>query len=247
MHSSSRPILVLGARSDIGRAIAHRFAKEGHAILLAARNAETLAADAQDLKLRYPVGDRVETIGFDVTRPVKELLDRLPPSVEIGAVVCVVGDMGDQAESEVDPDLATKVMMTNYVGPANVMGALVKRMAANGVMIGISSVAGDRGRATNYVYGSAKAGFTAFLSGLRNRLAKTGIHVMTVKPGFVNTRMTAGMKLPPRLTAEPAQVAEDVYQGFVKRRDVVYTKPIWRLVMTIICAIPEGIFKKLKL
>jgi decaprenylphospho-beta-D-erythro-pentofuranosid-2-ulose 2-reductase len=230
MRATERPVLILGARSDIGRAIAHRYAREGHSIMLAARNVETLAAD------------RISLVEFDVTHPPQALLERLPSN--LGVVVCVVGDMGDQAVSERDPDAATKVMETNYVGPARVMGALVERMAPNGVMIGISSVAGDRGRATNYVYGSAKAGFTAFLSGLRNRLAKTGVHVITLKPGFVNTRMTAGMKLPKRLTAEPADVAEAVYQAHSKQKDVVYTKSIWRIVMKIICTIPEGVFKK---
>ena len=249
MHPSSRPVLVLGARSDIGRAIAHRFVQEGFAVYLAARNADGLAVDAEDIRIRYKRdAEDVRTVEFDVTRPPQELLAAMGPSeARLAAVVCVVGDMGDQKLSEADPSAAMKVMIANYVGPASVMAALVEHMAPDGVMIGISSVAGDRGRATNYVYGSAKAGFTAFLSGMRNRLAKTGIHVMTVKPGFVNTRMTAGMKLPPRLTAEPAQVAEDVFLGFVKRRDVVYTKPIWRLVMAVIRAIPEGIFKKLKL
>ncbi len=178
---------------------------------------------------------------FDVTHPPDKLHERLP--LHLGAVICVVGDMGDQAVSERDPEAATKVMMTNYVGPARVMGALVEHMDPSGTLIGISSVAGDRGRAKNYVYGSAKAGFTAFLSGLRNRLAKTGIHVMTVKPGFVATRMTAGMDLPKRLTASPEEVAEAIFEGHAKRRDVIYTRPIWSMIMTIICLIPEFSFK----
>jgi len=109
-------------------------------------------------------------------------------------------------------------------------------------------VAGDRGRGSNYVYGSAKAGFSAFLSGLRNRLAKTGVHVLTVKPGFVRTRMTAGMKLPPLLTAEPAEVGAAIFAAAEARRaDVIYVRPVWRLVMAIIRAIPERVFKRLSL
>lgn len=246
MRATERPVLILGARSDIGRAIAHRYAREGHSIMLAARNVETLAADAEDMRLRYDIAaDRISLVEFDVTHPPQALLERLPSN--LGVVVCVVGDMGDQAVSERDPDAATKVMETNYVGPARIMGALVERMAPNGVMIGISSVAGDRGRATNYVYGSAKAGLTAYLSGLRNRLAKTRVHVITVKPGFVNTRMTAGMKLPQRLTAEPTEVAEAVYQAHAKGRNVIYTRAIWRLVMAIIILIPEHFFKKMSI
>ena len=110
--------------------------------------------------------------------------------------------------------------------------------------MGISSVAGDRGRASNYVYGAAKAGFTAFLSGLRNRLAKQGVHVVTVKPGFVNTAMTAHLDLPARLTAEPQEVAAAIVKAVEKSRNIIYVRPIWRVVMAVIKAIPEAIFKK---
>jgi short-subunit dehydrogenase len=114
-----------------------------------------------------------------------------------------------------------------------------------GTIIAISSVAGDRGRAKNYIYGSAKAGFTAFLSGLRNRLAKKGVRIITVKPGFVNTSMTAGMILPKALTAEPQEVARAVFNAMARGKDVVYVRKIWRPIMIIICAIPERVFKKL--
>ena len=114
----------------------------------------------------------------------------------------------------------------------------------SGCLVGISSVAGDRGRASNYVYGSAKAGFTAFLSGLRNRLAKQNVHVVTVKPGFVNTSMTEGMDLPAKLTAEPEEVANAIVKSVEKSRDIIYVRPVWQLVMAIIRNIPERIFKK---
>ena len=164
-------------------------------------------------------------------------------------VVCVVGLLGEQRQSETDLEAAVRVMRSNYEGPATILSVVANLFEArgSGTIIGVSSVAGDRGRATNYVYGSAKAGFTAFLSGLRNRLAKKGVHVMTVKPGFVATRMTEGMKLPAALTATPDAVADQIYVGFLKRKDVVYAKAIWWLVMSVIGAIPEGVFKKLKI
>jgi decaprenylphospho-beta-D-erythro-pentofuranosid-2-ulose 2-reductase len=118
---------------------------------------------------------------------------------------------------------------------------------AGKAIIGISSVAGDRGRGSNYVYGSAKAGLTALLSGLRNSLAGRGIRVMTVKPGFVDTRMTAGMALPKLLTAQPGEVARAVINAHLRGKDVIYVKPIWRVIMTVIRAIPEFIFKKMKI
>ena len=140
-------------------------------------------------------------------------------------------------------------MRTNYVGPALLMGALAERFEqrGSGVLVGVSSVAGERGRASNYVYGSAKAGLTAFLSGLRNRLAHSGVHVVTVKPGFVRTRMTDGMDLPAWLTAKPQEVAKAVVQAIRRRRDVIYVYRLWRLLMLIIRAIPEPMFKRLRL
>jgi len=140
-------------------------------------------------------------------------------------------------------------MATNYSGPALFLlaGARFLGGGRQGCIIGISSVAGDRGRGSNFVYGSAKAGLTAFLSGLRNRLSRTGIHVMTVKPGFVATSMTAGMKLPPLLTAKPDEVARAILKAHRARRNIVYVKPVWRLIMTIIAMIPEPIFKRLSL
>jgi short-subunit dehydrogenase len=166
-----------------------------------------------------------------------------------GIVVCVVGTMGDQGESERNPQAAALVMRTNYEGPALILGLFAERMAArgNGALVGVSSVAGDRGRATNYVYGSAKAGFTAFLSGLRNRLAKQGVHVVTVKPGFVATRMTEGMDLPGALVASPEEVAEAVHRAVARHRDVIYVRLVWWPLMSVIRAIPERIFKRLKL
>jgi short-subunit dehydrogenase len=140
-------------------------------------------------------------------------------------------------------------MRTNYLDLALLLDRIAARMETDdgGTIIGISSVAGDRGRASNYIYGSAKAGFTAYLSGLRNRMAKRGVHVVTIKPGFVDTQMTAGMKLPPLLTAKPEEVARAILRAEIRRRDVVYVRPIWRLVMAIIKAIPEMGFKRLNL
>ena len=140
-------------------------------------------------------------------------------------------------------------MRTNYVGPALLLGALAERFAqrGSGVLVGVGSVAGERGRAANYVYGSAKAGFTAFLSGLRNRLFAAGVHVVTVKPGFVRTRMTDGMDLPARLTAEPEEVAAAVVRAIRRRRDVVYVRRVWRPITLILRAVPESVFKRLAL
>jgi short-subunit dehydrogenase len=240
------PVLILGAASDIGRAIAHAYAKAGRPVILAARRAQRLEPDLKDIAIRH--GVKATRAEFDVLETSKhgaflDSLGELP-----GTIVCVVGFMGDQTESEKDPAAAETVMRSNYAGPASILANAANRMAArgHGVLIGISSVAGDRGRARNYVYGSAKAGFTAYLSGMRQRFSGTGVSVITVKPGYVATRLTAGMKLPKALTAEPDEVAQAVLDAELKGRDVIYVRPVWRIVMAIICALPERIFKKTK-
>ena len=193
--------LILGARSEIAAAVAHRFAKGGYDIQLAARNAESLVTEKTDIELRYKVN--VTLHEFDALDTVSHLdfARQITPQPEI--VVSVVGYMGKQSYSERDPKAASLVMRSNFEGPASIMAlfANIFEERGSGCLVGISSVAGVRGRAKNYVYGSAKAGFSAFLSGLRNRLAKKGVHVVTVLPGFIATRITEDMNLPLRLTA----------------------------------------------
>lgn len=244
---SKGSVLILGGSSDIGLAIAHRFAAAGHHIQLCGRRPEALEADKKDIELRHEVG--VVLHNFDALdfNHYKEFVDNLEVLPEL--TVCAVGLLGEQREGERNLDQAVLVMRSNYEGPASILGVFAERFAerGTGAIVGISSVAGERGRASNYLYGSAKAGFTAFLSGLRHRLAKQGIHVMTVKPGFVRTRMTRDMDLPARLTATPEEVAEAVYAGWRKKRDTIYVKPVWRLIMLVIRCLPEPIFKRTSL
>ena len=241
------PVLILGGRSDIGLAAAHALAKRGHPVQLAARKAQNLSAEKADIELRYNVAVSLhEFDALDVTGH-EGFVDGLEVLPQI--VVCAVGVLGHQAEDQRDVEAGVQVMRANFEGPASILAVLANRFEArgSGTLVGISSVAGDRGRATNYIYGAAKAGFTAYLSGLRNRLAKKGVHVVTVLPGFVATRMTDGLDLPPKLTAEPAEVGEAIALAIEKKRNVIYVKPIWWLVMAIIRNIPEAVFKGLKL
>jgi len=241
-----KSVLILGARSDIGRAVARRFAQSGASVTLAARRADALADDLADLRIRFKVV--AEAVEFDATDGAAErFFDGLPALPDV--VVMVVGLLGDQAQSEADLDAANAVMAANYTGPACYLLAAARRMGTrgSGCIVGISSVAGDRGRQSNFVYGSAKAGFTAFLAGLRNRLFKKGVTVVTVKPGFVATAMTAGMKLPPALTAQPSEVGDAIFTAVTKGRDVIYVRPIWRLIMTVIRSVPEPVFKRLSM
>lgn len=240
-------LLILGAGSDIARAIARKYAQNGYSLYLAARRPETILADAADLKNRYSA--EAGCVKFDVTdfSSHKEFYGSLDPKP--AGVICVVGYMGEQESAQADFGEAKKVIETNYTGCVSILeiAAAVMEERKEGFIVGISSVAGDRGRATNYLYGSAKAGFSAYLSGLRNRLFGAGVKVLTVKPGFVLTKMTQGLALPPALTADPPEVAADIYRAQQKGRDILYTKWFWRFIMWAIIHLPERLFKRMRI
>ncbi|MBT8042415.1 MAG: SDR family oxidoreductase [Kiritimatiellales bacterium] len=242
-----KTVLILGASSDMAQAIAKKYASEGWGLQLAALETDLIEPLAGDLKVRS--GAEVQTMFFDATdfSSHQGAYEALEPKPD--AVVAVFGYMGDQIEARTNFEEVRKTIDINFTGMVSVFNivadAFEKR--GSGSIIAISSVAGDRGRQSNYIYGSAKAGLTTYLSGLRNRLAKKGVHVMTVKPGFCRTKMTENMELPGALTAEPEQVARAVFRGMEKKRSVVYTLWIWRWIMLIIRHIPEPIFKKMGL
>ena len=247
MNELHGPVLIIGARSDIARCVASEYARAGLEIILAARDSGRLEADAADLSLRSGVVARA--VELDVTdvdpRAFFDALGVVPRTV-----VSVVGLLGEQARAQTDAAHARAVMETNYVGPSLLLAEAAERIVAAGgvgAVIGVGSVAGDRGRKTNYVYGSAKAGFTAFLSGLRHRFAGSAIRVITVKPGFVDTAMTAGMTLPKPLVAQPEEVARAVVKACRGGAEVIYVRPVWRVIMGIITHLPEPIFKKTKM
>jgi NAD(P)-dependent dehydrogenase (short-subunit alcohol dehydrogenase family) len=245
---SPKTLLLVGGTSDVGRATALHYAGAGWRVLMTVRDAEAGRRNAEDAVARTGAEVTVLTLDLLDTFAFAAFIHRLP--VLPDTVVCVVGELGDQARAQGDLDYAAMVMRTNFEGPALLLGLFAERFLArgSGTLVGVSSVAGDRGRGSNYVYGSAKAGFTAFLSGLRNRLAPAGVRVITVKPGFVRTRMTAGMKLPPLLTAEPSEVGNAIFAAAEEGRgDVIYVRGLWRIVMTVISLLPERLFKRLRL
>ena len=240
-------VLILGAQSDIAKSLAKKFGENNYDLVLAAKNIDELKAQSTDLKVRYNVV--VDIYEFDVLKNGNHenflnKLKEIPP-----IVICAIGFMGQQKENEKNSDLRTKVLRTNYEGPINIISELanIYENRGYGTIVGISSVAGDRGRSTNYIYGSAKAGFTAFLSGLRNRLVKKNVHVLTVLPGTVYTKMTIGHKLPKIFTSYPDKIANDIFKSIIKKKDVIYTMGIWRVIMMVIKLIPERIFKRLKI
>ncbi|MDB5289925.1 MAG: short-chain dehydrogenase [Phycisphaerales bacterium] len=243
-------VLIVGASSGIGRAVARRWAASGSDVLLAGRDVEDMERSAADLRLRY--GRRVEVVPFDALdfdsheSFWRDCLDRT--GGDLAGVVMLHGWMPAQADAQNDFTLARKAIDTNYTSAVSLL-----TLAANdfekkkrGFLCVFSSVAGDRGRQSNYAYGSAKAALTAFLQGLRNRLFKSGVSVVTVKPGFVDTAMTWG--LPGLfLVASPEKVANDVFVAVGKRRAEIYTPFFWRYIMLIIKSVPEFVFKRMKL
>jgi short-subunit dehydrogenase len=245
---NNKPLLVLGGTSDIGHASALRFAKAGSRILLAGRDRAALHREAGDIATRTGVQVSVHALDILDLDSFEGFIASLPELPE--TILCVIGLLGVQTQAETDIVHASTIIRSNFEGPVLLLGMFAERLAerGTGTIVGVSSVAGERGRAANYIYGSAKAGLTAFLSGLRNRFGKTKIRVITVQPGFVRTRMTKGMTLPSLLTAEPDEVAEAIFRAVtVKPRDIIYIKPIWLIIMTIIKAIPEPVFKRLRI
>jgi len=240
--------LILGATSSMARAFARAVAAEGAAVFLAGRDTDDLARTASDCAAR---GARLaEALAFDARDPATfaALIDRLDREDGVLNAAVFVGSMPPQAEVDADPSMIDGTIADCYAGPARILHMLAGRIEERGcgTIVGVGSVAGDRGRLSNYVYGSAKAGFATYLAGLRNRLSRAGGHVVTVKPGFVDTSMTWGLE-GMFLVAPPEKVAADILRAVRKKRNVIYTPFFWALIMLIIRHIPEPIFKKLKI
>lgn len=243
----TKSALILGGASDISIALAKDLLVQGYTILLAGRNTHALNSIAADLEIRFDGNVRV--IGFDATDFLshKTFIAGLPSIPEL--TIAVFGYLGDQEKAQSDWQECERILDTNYKGAVSILNivAAAYEDQQRGTIVGISSVAGERGRQSNYFYGSAKAGFTAYLSGLRNRLYKSGVHVLTVKPGFVDTKMTENMDLPGPLTATPETVSKSIIKAINKKKSTIYTLGVWRLIMYTIKTIPEFIFKRLRL
>lgn len=239
--------LILGAASDMAIAIAEKFASKGFNIQLAARNVSRLEALQSDLAIKYT--SRVSIHEFDALAysTHESFFADLEPKPDV--TICVFGLLGDNEKAVEDWTEASMIINTNFTGAVSILNIVARYYASQraGVIAGISSVAGERGRQSNYLYGSAKAGFTAYLSGLRNSMYRYGVHVATIQPGFVYTKMTENIQLPKLLTAKPEDVGEAVYNAVITRKNVVFVKWYWRYIMTIVKTIPEFIFKKLKM
>lgn len=243
-------LLVLGATSDMARAVAFEFCSNGWNLFLAARDVEAAKTVARDLALRTGRDeDAFEVFAFDAlaTETHASFWNGLPSSPD--GVLCAIGGGGDPSLAEHDSSLADHIMRVNFTGlvPILLLAADAFEARGSGLIIGIGSVAGDRGRAANYIYGSAKAGFATFLGGLQNRLAGKGVSVIIVKSGPAYTKMSEGLELNPLLTARPREIGRSIYSAYTKKRSTIYVKPVWRLIMLIITHIPAFIFNRMNL
>jgi decaprenylphospho-beta-D-erythro-pentofuranosid-2-ulose 2-reductase len=246
-----KSVAVLGATSAIARATAHAFARDGYAVVLGAHDAAENELVAADIRTRFDVV--AHALPFDAgdfgshdafLDGCEEALGGLPT----GFVLCF-GYMAEQADCQQDFELLRKTIDINVTGTASILEKIAGRFEArkSGFITVLSSVAGDRGRQSNYIYGAAKAGLSAYLQGLRNRLYKSNVQVTTVKPGFVDTKMTYGLPLPGPLVASPEAAGQAIYRATVKGKNEVYVPFFWRHIMLIIKYIPEWQFKKMGL
>jgi decaprenylphospho-beta-D-erythro-pentofuranosid-2-ulose 2-reductase len=249
ISTTPRKILVLGATSGIAEATCRIWAAHGDSFFLVGRNAEKLAAVATDLRVRGASYVDTAVADLDDTDNHPSLLAHAINSLTgMDIAYLAHGVLGDQPRAEQDFNTAANIFHTNLIAPVSLLTWLanfcVQRHA--GTLAVISSVAGDRGRKSNYLYGSSKAGLSAFLAGLRNRVDREGVTVLTIKPGPVKTAMTAGMKGSEKF-ADADKVAKSIAAAIDARKDILYVPFIWQPIMFIIRNIPERIFKKLNL
>lgn len=242
-------ILIIGATSAIAYETAKCFAKDGAELFLVARSSEKLEAVQNDLKVRG--AKRAESYVLDVSQldqheaMIRSAIETLG---ELDMVLIAHGTLSDQRLSQQNVTKTLEEFTTNCTSVISLLTLLANYFEPRkrGCIAVITSVAGDRGRNSNYVYGAAKGAVSVFLQGLRSRLAKSGVAVVTVKPGFVDTPMTASMRKG-LLFASPRKVGEGIYYAMLKGREVVYLPWFWRPIMLVVKSIPEPIFKKLSI
>ena len=246
-----RSVLVLGGGSDIGLATAQRLVQRGaRRVILAARKPDDLAEAAASL--RASGASTVETVAFDAdafeTHPA--FLEQIfaGPGGDIDVVVFAFGVLADQVRAEADAAYTLDVLRTNFLGAVSVLMPLADRMAAqgHGCIVVLSSVAGERGRRSNYVYGSSKAGLDVFCQGLGDRLAPLGVQVLVVRPGFVRSKMTKGLKAAP-FAVSPEEVAGVIVAGMASGAPVVWAPPRVRWIMSAIRHLPRPLFRRLEI
>jgi len=242
-------VLIIGATSAIAQEVAKLYAAQGSQLFLVARDKQKLEQVAQDLLVRGV--SAVDSLALDLVNIEQHdtLVNKAAEKLgNIDIVLIAHGTLPDQKLCETSITQTLYELQVNLLSTVSLLTILANlfEKQRGGCIAVISSVAGDRGRQSNYIYGAAKGGLSIFLQGLRNRLTKAGVSVLTIKPGFVITPMTAEFKKG-FLWAQPRQVAEAIVTAIHKRKSLVYVPWFWRWIMVIIRAIPESIFKRLSL
>jgi decaprenylphospho-beta-D-erythro-pentofuranosid-2-ulose 2-reductase len=243
---SPQSLLLLGGTSEIGLAVAERYARQRPLrITLAARPSERLDAAARRLR---DAGATVSTLPFDARQPDThtEVIEKAFADGDIDVTIVAFGILGDQEEAWTNVDVARELAEVNYVAAVTVGVPLAERLRkqGHGALVALSSAAGERARRSNFVYGSTKAGFDAFYTGLTYALKPHGVTVSVIRPGFVKTKMTDGLKAAP-LSQTPEQVAEVVVNAVRNRREQAWAPAAFRPVMSILRHVPRPIFRKL--
>ena len=250
LRSHSRTVAVFGATSAIATAVARRYAEAGHRLVLAGRDTAGLAALEADLAVRGALAIAILHGDFAQLETLPGLVgaawDRFGG---LDVALIAYGTMADQAEAERDAATTVAMLTVNLTGTAVLLNELANRFQSRGcgTIAAITSVAGDRGRKSNYVYGAAKGGLQRLLEGLRHRLAPAGVAVVDIRPGYVATRMTAHLDRSSPLWATPEKVASDIVQAIRAERPVCYTPGFWRLIMLAVRATPRFIFHRTSL
>ncbi|MDR2205044.1 MAG: SDR family NAD(P)-dependent oxidoreductase [Flavobacteriaceae bacterium] len=241
-------MIILGSTSEIAQAFVEKVLSENHkfeTVYFLSSDPETTEKFAKHITVKYSQHSEIIPLDLQQETDMSKF-----DFIHSDLLFCAVGFLGLGTEDGLYNNRNTeKIIDINYAKLVPVLNYFAQKMESEsrGTMIVLSSVAGERGRQSNFIYGSAKAGLTAYLSGLRNYLSSKKVHVLTVKPGFMKTKMTEGLPLNPKLTATPKQAANCMYKAWKKQKNVVYVLPIWRIIMLIIRNIPEFIFKKMKL
>ena len=243
-----RKLMIIGASSAIAEATARLFAMDGDRMFLVGRDSARLEAIADDLRVRGAA--QVATAIMDATDDdlhagvVEQAIAEMDG---LNTVLIAHGTMPDQATTERSVDAARAVIETNLFSVVSLLTLVANYMEQQreGLIAVISSVAGDRGRKSNYTYGSSKAAVSAYLQGLRNRLQTAGVHVVTIKPGLVDTPMMARFPDKNFLYAQPARIAKGIRRAINRKRNVVYLPAFWRPIMFVVRALPESLFKRL--
>jgi len=242
-------ILIIGATSAIAEATARLYAAEGAKLFLIARDAQKLQALAADLSTRGSaevLTAEMDANDYDQHAAVITQADAALGGIDFALIAH--GTLPDQAACENSFALTRQEFETNCLSTLSLLTHLANllELRGAGTLAVITSVAGDRGRQSNYVYGAAKGAVTLFMQGLRNRLFKQGVHVLTIKPGFVDTPMTVHLAKG-MLWASPDDIATGIVKAVDKKQNVVYLPSWWRIIMTIITTIPESLFKRMRL